>query len=179
VKRILMVALIAAATLPSSAQDTVRKAARADLDRCQAVLEKDSKNPFIAEHLSDADRSELEFCRIAETLNDVDVQIVMPGQSAKDTTFWRSFRRAALPLWFDALEVFCQFHPSAPFVDVFGNVEHCSKDATPDFLLPSREELEKVFTRVEVISTNFLTFLNSQNAAALLNAQTAAKPKKQ
>jgi hypothetical protein len=81
--------------------------------------------------------------------------------------FWHAFRRDAVSLWFDVLDVFCEFHPAAQYIDIFNNVEHCPSNAPA--IHTNRDPLDKLFLQSEILSNNFSMFANTQDEEDRLN----------
>jgi hypothetical protein len=126
------------------------------LAHCQSLLEKE--NPLETEHLSSAERSDLEFCRTSDTMDTVATRMSFHDRKYE---FWKSFRNETFSLWFDLRDAYCEFHPAAQYVDFFGNIEHCQSEAAP--IHTTRDELEKLFRESQTGNLNMETFIQEQN----------------
>ncbi len=133
-----------------------QKATTKDLAHCESLLEKE--NPLETEHLSSADKSDLEFCRISYTIDTVAMRLSFHDRKYD---FWKSFRNETFPLWFDLRDAYCEFHLAAQYVDFFGNVEHCPSEAPP--MHTNRDELEKLFSESQTGNANMEMFIQEQN----------------
>ncbi|MGA8216719.1 MAG: hypothetical protein WB799_24250 [Candidatus Sulfotelmatobacter sp.] len=139
-----------------------QRATQSDYTHCQQLLK--NQKPLDIEHLSSADEADLELCRMSRTMDGIRARL-----SRRDShfEFWQGFRREAVSLWFDVLDAFCEFHPTAQYLDIFDNVEHCPSDTPP--IHTNRETLDKLFLQSEVLSNNFSTFANTQDEEDRLN----------
>lgn len=139
-----------------------QRATQNDHTHCQQLLK--NQKPLDIEHLSSSDEADLELCRMSRTMDGIRARLNFRNSHFD---FWHAFRRDAISLWFDMLDVFCEFHPAAQYLDIFDNVEHCPSDASP--LHTNRETLDKLFLQSEVLSNNFSTFANTQDEEDKLN----------
>lgn len=133
-----------------------QRATAKDMAHCQSQLEKE--NPLETEHLSSADRSDLEFCRISDTLDGVTTRLSFHDRKYD---FWKAFRNETVPLWFDLRDTYCEFHPAAQYVDVFNNIEHCPVQSP--VIHTSKGELEKLFSESETGNFNMEMAIQEQN----------------
>jgi hypothetical protein len=127
-----------------------------DPTHCQSLLEKE--NPLESEHFSSAERSDLEFCRISNTMDTVALRMSFHD---KNYNFWKTFRNETVPLWFDLRDAYCEFHPDAHYLDFFGNVDQCPHEKP--VIHTSRDELEKLFNESETGNFNMQVFIQEQN----------------
>jgi hypothetical protein len=115
-------------------------ATSADFTHCNSLLS--TQDVLNVEHLSSADRSDLEMCRISEAMSTVNVRT---GFDNKRYKLWRNLRRQLVPIWFDVRDAFCEFHPSAQYVDPFNNLEKCSLSAPG--IHTDKAELDRLFAK--------------------------------
>jgi hypothetical protein len=141
---------------------SLQATAQNDSGHCASVLMKEK--PLDTPYLSSIERSEVEFCRVSDTLDGVQRRLRLRNQHFD---FWHSFREEVVPMWFDLVDVFCEFHPSAPFLDPFGNVERCPGNVYP--LHTSKDVLDKLFSQNMVMALNFQTFVSAQNEEDRIN----------
>lgn len=78
-----------------------------------------------------------------------------------NSKFWKTYRDDTASLWLDLRDVYCEFHPSAEYLDFFGNVEQCPKKGPP--VHTSKEEVEKLFSQSNTANVNAQMFAQSQN----------------
>jgi hypothetical protein len=128
-----------------------QRATPKDREHCANILR--NEKPLEIDHLSSADGSDLELCRLSETMDALRTRTSIRHPNA---SFWRTFRGGAIPLWFDLLDVFCEFHPSAQYIDLFDNVEQCPSDVPA--IHTSRDDLDALFLHSIIVSKNFQTF---------------------
>ena len=124
------------------------------------MLSADSADVFgqAREHMSSADAADLELCRMSDTLNGADVRLSLHDGNGE---FWQGFRKQALPVWFDVLAAFCEFHPAAPYIDPLNTVQHCSGEAP--LIHTDRAKFKDLFASSLTLQINFYSFSYTQN----------------
>ena len=130
---------------------------------CNVILSnegKDLESLLATDHLSSADRSDLELCRYTLAMWSVDTVLNNPAFH-KYHDFWVVVKKQALPLGPDLVELFCAFHPLQEYANSDDRLRTCP-DKTVQWIDP--KAATKTFNEAVTLNLNVETFVNAEVA---------------